>query len=190
MVPTQTVEIGSGGMNAGKKFEKIIKKCIPEYCFYYRLPDPPQSYYQTDSLRFSWKNPCDAFVFDTNNRLFYALELKSTQSKSMTFEDINLDKQTRKMIHKEQILALLEMSKYSHTIAGFIFNFRDEATGIERTYFQKIEDFMTMIGNISKKSFNEIDLIKNNHITLQGERKRKNANYTWDIDTMFKTMKV
>lgn len=112
-------------------------------------------------MRFSSKQPCDIFLFDGNTRLFYALELKTTKSGSFSFEDIHCDeKQPTKMIHKHQINSLQELSKYDYVVSGFIFNFRDENNGVERTYFQEIWDFFDMIGSIDKKSFNEKDLVK------------------------------
>lgn len=45
----------------------------------------------------------------------------------MTFEDIYIEgKQSSKMIHKHQIIALLNYCKFDNVISGFIFNFRDE----------------------------------------------------------------
>ena len=169
-------------MNAGKKFEILFKSSLPSYCLYYRLIDPPQSFGKNDFLRFSWKNPCDIFLFDSRYGIFYTLELKSTKQKSFTFENINLDnKQPSKMIHKHQILSLDNFSKYNYVVSGFIFNFRYDSTNIEKTYFQNIRDFKNMTLSIQKKSFNEIDLIKNNGIEISGKKKR--TNYTWDIDT-------
>lgn len=171
--------------NKGKVFEIIFKESTPKYCIYHKLPDPPQSFHQNNSLRFSWKNPCDVFLFNTKQRIFYPLELKSTQDKAITFEDITLDKQPSKKIHKHQIESLIGFSQYPYVIAGFIFNFRDEIKNEERTYFQDIKDFMQMIGKINKKSFNEKDLLQFNSLIINGKRKRKNAKYVWDIDTMF-----
>lgn len=172
--------------NQGKKFENAFKNSIPEGSYMvHRLHDPPQAFNQSDALRFSWKNPCDYFVFDDKNQILYTLELKSTKQKSMSFEDINIkEKQPSKMIHKHQILSLIELGKYANIISGFIFNFRDEKQGIERTYFQSIGDFMKMYYSLNKKSFNEIDLIQSGgYLKVVGTKKR--VNYTWDIEGMF-----
>lgn len=172
----------------GKKFEKQFKDSIPEYCMEYKLPDPPQSFNQDNSngIRFSWKNPCDFFVFDDKNVILYALELKSTKSKSISFEDWRIDKnikQPKKMIHRHQIEALIEFDKkYENMICGFVFNFRDEQNNMERTYFQHINDFVEMCNKFTKLSFNEIDLIMAGHLTINGTKKR--VNYTWNIDDM------
>ncbi len=172
---------GSEIINSGKKFENAIKSAIPDYCIYYRLPDAPQSFNQSSSLRFSWKNPCDCFIFDTHSSIFYALEMKSTKNNSFSFEVINIEeKQPSKMIHKHQILALIEYGKYNNVFAGFLFNFRNEESGNEITYCQSICDFVKMISEINKKSFNEKDLLKYNPIEITGNKKR--INYVWDID--------
>ncbi|MDL2301474.1 hypothetical protein LJC58_03870 [Lachnospiraceae bacterium OttesenSCG-928-D06] len=169
-------------MNSGKRFENSIKNSIPLYCLYYRLPDPSQAFNKNDKLRFSRKNPCDIFLFDSIARLFYSIELKTTKNGIFTFEDINIDeKQPSKMIHKHQIVALEDFSKFNNLISGFIFNFRYEKQNTEITYFQSISDFLIMANTINKKSFNEKDLLRYNPININGYKKR--VNYTWDIDT-------
>lgn len=175
-------------INSGKKFENAIKAGIPNYCIYYRLPDAPQSFNQSSSLRFSWKNPCDCFIFDTHSSIFYAIEMKTTKNGAFSFEEINIEeKQPPKMIHKHQILALLDYAKYNNVEAGFLFNFRNEKSGTESTYFQNINDFMKMINGIRKKSFNENDLLKYNPTEITGKKKR--INYTWDIDKFLVEMR-
>ena len=84
------------------------------------------------------------------------------------------------MIHKHQILALMEYAKYNNVHAGFLFNFRNEESGNEVTYDQNICDFIRMISEINKKSFNERDLLKYSPIEITGKKKR--VNYVWDID--------
>lgn len=172
-------------MNSGKKFENTFKASIPDACLYYRLPDPPQSFNQSSSLRFSRKNPCDVFLFDSLSSTFLALELKTTKNSSFTFEDISLNEdQPTKMIHKHQILALQNYSKLNHIVSGFIFNFRDEENSTETTYFQSINDFLDMIADLRKKSFNIQDLLGFNPVQVTGKKKR--INYSWDIDGFLK----
>lgn len=179
---------GSEIINSGKKFENAIKCAIPDYCIYYRLPDAPQSFNQSSSLRFSWKNPCDCFIFDSHSSIFYALELKTTENNNFSFEDIDIEgKQPSKMIHKHQILALLDYSKYNNVQAGFLYNFRNKKSGTEITYFQDINDFMKMVNGIRKKSFNKNDLLKYNPIEISGKKKR--INYTWNIDKFLVEMR-
>lgn len=168
-------------MNTGKRFENAFKSSIPNHCLYYRLPDPPQSFNQSSTLRFSWKNPCDVFLFDSHSSTFLTLELKTTKNSSFSFEDINIEKkQASKMIHRHQILALKEYSKFKNVVSGFIFNFRNDKNNTEITYFQSINDFLNMLSAISKKSFNKKDLEKFKPILITGNKKR--VNFKWDID--------
>lgn len=166
--------------NQGKQFEENWKKSIPENVFYHRLVDPPQSFNQKQgNLRFSWKNPCDCFLYNGNKRLFYALELKTSGTKSFSFE---LEENTNKTanIHYHQIESLIEFSKYPFFVSGFIFNFRYEDKDIESTYFQSISDFEKMVKKLGKKSFNEKDLLKYNPIKI--EQKKKRVNYTYNVE--------
>lgn len=173
--------------NSGKIFEEDFKKSIPDYCLLIRLPDPPQSFTQRSDTRFSKKNPCDFIMYDSKSRLLFALELKTTKYKSMSFDDINNSEEQNKMIHRHQIIGLTNYSKYDGVCAGFIFNFRDEKNNVERTYFQRIDDFNKMANKIDKKSFNELDLIVDgNAIKLCGEKKR--THYIWNIDEFLKNM--
>lgn len=143
---------------------------------YHRLPDPPQSFNKTNSLRFSWKNPCDNFLFDSNTRTFYTLELKSSKSKSFSFEK---EKNTCKSanIHYHQIEALSIFAEFTYVVSGFIFNFRYEDRAIETTYFQNISDFNIMIDALGKKSFNESDLLKYNPVLIEQTKMRTNYKY-------------
>lgn len=146
---------------------------------YFRLPDPPQSFNKTDALRFSWKNPCDMFLFNGKTRVFYALEAKSSKSKSFSYE---LEKGTYKTanIHFHQIDGLRNLSKINYTVCGFIFNFRYEDKDIEKTYFQEIYDFDDMVLHLNKKSFNENDLLNFNPILIEQTKLR--TNYKYNID--------
>lgn len=172
--------------NVGKIFEQQIRKSIPNHCLIIRLPDPPHSFTKRSDTRFAVKNPCDYVVFDSANKIFYCLELKTTQSKFMGFEDIDSDEEENKMIHKHQIRELLKFSKFDSVIAGFVLNFRDEKNNTERTYFLNIEDFDNMRKKINKKSFNEMDLILSNAIKIKGEKKR--VNYVWDMEKLFQDL--
>lgn len=172
--------------NIGKKFENQFKLSVPDYCLLQRLHDPPQSFVKNKSTKFSAKNPCDFFLFDSISHILYCLELKTTKYKSMSFEDVESDDKQNKMIHKHQILSLLNFSKFENVTAGFILNFRDEKSGVERTYFQNITNFYSMCQKINKASFNEIDLIINgNAIKISGIKKR--INYKWDLDEFLKS---
>lgn len=168
--------------NVGKRFEANFRDSIPSYALLIRLPDPPQAFSQSSLSRFSVKNPCDFILFDTKNRTLIPIELKTTKNKSMSFEDVNVKEQQSKMIHAHQIVGLTKFAQYDNVVSGFLFDFRDEKNDCERCYFQKIEDFNEMVGNIDKKSFNEIDLIMYKAIKVNGEKKR--VNYRWDIENL------
>ena len=64
------------------------------------------------------------------------------------------------MIRDNQIKSLQEASEHN-LVAGFICNFRNENND---TFFIEICDFVKMIENINKKSFNINDLKNNNAI--------------------------
>lgn len=165
--------------NAGKKFEETIKKSIETSTqFIIRLQDPPQSFIQSEYSKFSNQNPCDYILYDSQYRILMLLELKSTKYKSMNFQ-LNIDDKQNKMIKYHQIESLSKYSSYNGVLSGFLFNFRDEKNKIERTYFQNVIDFNKMISLLEKKSFNEIDLLMNNSIRLQGKKLR--VNYIWDM---------
>ena len=79
------------------------------------------------------------------------------------------------MIRDNQIKSLQEASKHN-LVAGFICNFRNENND---TFFIEICDFVKMMENINKKSFNINDLKINNAIPIDSKKKR--TRYTYDI---------
>ena len=168
--------------NSGKLFEQQFKKSVPPHCYLLRLNDPPQSFTKSSTTRFSPNNPFDFILFDTKSRTLVCAELKTTKYKSVSFERENDEKQQNKMIHIHQIEGLTKASKFDHVVAGFLFNFRDEKNDMERCYWQNIEDFNKMVAHIDKRSFNEIELLMNNAVKVDGTRKIKH--YTWDIDSL------
>jgi hypothetical protein len=173
--------------NVGKIFEESIKNSMPDYTLLIRLNDSPQAFKQSKLTRFTPRTPFDYICFDTNSRTLYCLELKTTKFKSISFEDINNDEEENKMIHRHQIIGLTNYSIYNNVCSGFLFNFRDEKNNIERTYFQEINDFISMTNKINKKSFNELDLIVDgNAIKINGEKKR--TRFQWNMDEFFKNM--
>lgn len=171
-------------MSSGKQFELDFSKSIPVYCYVHRLRDSAQSYNNSQNTRFTWDNECDFFVWDSNARLFYAIECKSTKYKSMS---VQLDKKdnSSKMIKLHQIESLAKISEYYGAVAGFCLNFRDEKNDTERLYFMNIKDFNKMIKNIGKVSFNEIDICLYNGVKILGSKKR--VHFNWDIDTFLKS---
>ena len=172
-------------MNSGKRFEEDFAKSVPQYCFLHRLKDTAQSYNNSKTTRFTWDNPCDFFMFDSNTHLFFAIECKSTKFKSMNFQVDENDKST-KMIKYHQLKSLVDMAKYNGIVAGLFINFRGENDDNQRLYFVRIDNFYKMINQINKASFNEIDLIMyGSAIKIQGAKKR--TRYAWDIDGFLKS---
>lgn len=161
--------------NVGKKFESIIKDCMPEYAMLTRIPDPPQSFVKREDTRFSKKNPYDYVCFDSIHRIFYCLELKSTSQKYMTYH-INEDDESSAMIKWHQIEGLTNAVKFNNVIAGFFLNFRLDS-GEQLLYFWHINDFNKFRNNTNKKSFNIMDVVLYSGIKINGEKKR--VHYKW-----------
>lgn len=156
----------------GKRFEENWKKSVPENIFYYRPPDAAQSFNTNDNLRFSAKSPCDCFIF--NGNFLFTLELKTVGMKSISFEN---DSKDHGVIHKYQIESLLGFSKYKNVISGFLLDFRLS----EKTYFIFIDDFINMINNIDKKSFNEDDIYSLCN-PIEIDKVKKKINWKYNID--------
>ena len=162
-------------MNAGKKFEQQFKKSLLKDNFYVvRIPDPPQSFNQSDKqLRFSNKNPFDLIAF--KNKTLYCLELKSNNSTSFSIQTSKEEK--GKDIKLHQIEGLKEASEYEGVIAGFIINFRK----VNRTYFLDINDFEYLYFHADKKSMNEEDIIKNRGKLIPQKLIRVNYYYDFNL---------
>ena len=165
------------GQNVGKKFETNFKSSIPDDVMYHRLHDAPQSWAQDKGTRFSWQNPCDAFLF--HDGILLPLELKTTKDKFYTFEKEKGTNKTAK-IHYHQIEGLKEFAIYDKCIPGFILNFRineDTDDYKELTYFIHIDDFVKMIDELNKKSFTILDLLQYSPIKIESTKKRTNFKY-------------
>ena len=162
-------------VNAGKLFEEDFRKSTPSRVKLYRLPDPPQSFVRSSGARFSWKNPFDYFLWDGGHHSLYALELKSVQGKTISFER---NPEEIGKIHYHQIMGLLEWSKYG-AICGLIIEFRD----IEKTVYIDINEFVRMMGLTFKKSFSydDISIYNIEHITIP-QRKLK-TRYRYDLES-------
>lgn len=166
--------------NPGKIFENDYSQSVKDnpYLLNIRLHDEAASFNKT--ARFSHKNICDFILFDTRYQILCFLELKSTKSKSISFEDIFTNTpQTHRMIHKHQILGLSKVTRYNHIHAGFLCNFRDEHTREQVTYYIDINSFINMTQSINKRSFNIKDLLTHGAHKIEGYKKR--TRYTWNI---------
>ena len=168
--------------NVGKNFEENWKKSIPKYIWNYRPPDQAQSFNSNkdeSKLRFSAKSPCDCFIFDGN--MLYTLELKTVGTNSISFERTKNDKG---IIHKHQIDKLLEFSAYKNIISGLILDFRLS----EKTYFCEINEFIDMINNLNKKSFNEKDLYELCN-PIEIEKKKLKINWKYNVEKFLNATK-
>lgn len=174
-------------MNEGKRFELAFKNSVPENVYYFRIPDPAESFSSIrEGLRFTIKNPCDIFLFNPDTKNMYALELKSTKETSMSYWRKDFEDKTKRqtfMIKKHQIEGLQKASKYS-VVAGFIFNFRYT----DHTYFQSIDNFINMTKDSTKKSFNEADVYKNNGVRIAQELMR--SNYKYDVESFLNQVQI
>lgn len=174
-------------MNEGKRFEIAFKNSVPKNVFYFRIPDPAESFSSIrEGLRFTLKNPCDIFLFNPDTKTMYALELKSTKDTSLTFWREDFEDKSKKqtfMVRKNQIEGLQKISNYP-IVAGFIFNFRFT----NHTYFQSIDDFINMTKGSTKKSFNEADVYKNNGVRI-GQEKMK-VNFKYDVETFLQQIYI
>ena len=108
--------------NTGKKFEDIIRTSAPPYLKITRIPDPPQSFVQSEDTKYSKKNPYDFEAFDSAHRIQYSLELKSVAQKYLTYHTCEEDEKKKKSanIQWHQIEGLTKASEYDNVEAGFI----------------------------------------------------------------------
>jgi penicillin-binding protein-related factor A (putative recombinase) len=114
--------------NAGKSFEEQLQTSANEQgIYFYRIKDVPPLMLKPNAK--VSQNDFDSFVYRKPN--LFPIELKSTQGKSVSFQE--------KIIKKHQILALEDAAKYDGIIAGFIFNFREYENF---TCFVHIKDFL------------------------------------------------
>lgn len=103
----------------------------------------------------------------------FCLELKSVAGKSISFERTKKDKGT---IHFHQIEYLKQSSVYKNIICGLIIDFR--RTG--NTWFLNIKQWDSLVESVSKKSFNEEDLLSY-AAPLLIRKKKLRVNYRYDI---------
>ena len=117
-----------------------------------------------------------------NGKALYTLELKSVGTTSISFERTKEDKG---VIHKHQIDNLEKFSIYKNVVSGFVLDFRLS----DKTYFCMIEEFVNMVNNLDKKSFNEKDLYEwCNPIEI--EKKKLKVNYRYNVEKFLHDTKL
>lgn len=166
--------------NEGKRFESAISNSFPEHVLVKRLNDNAAGWSGGANTRFSSTNEVDFICFDSNKRVFYAFELKSTQGTSLSFWREDFESKGKKqtfMIKKNQILGMQKWSKFPCVICGFIFNFRN---GDNSTYFVSIENFTEYTVGLEKKSVNLNDVMAMGAIEIESKLLR--TNYSYDIE--------
>ena len=110
-------------------------------------------------------------MFDGHH--LFCLELKTVAGKSLSFERTKKDKGE---IHLHQIEYLKSCLNYKNIIPGLIIDFR----GTDNTWFLHINQWDALINSITKKSFNESDLLSYSHPLLISKKKMK-VNYRYDV---------
>lgn len=141
---------------------------MPDTCWIYRLRDNASSFANGQNTRFTSSNICDYILFDDITKTLFLVECKSTKGTSLPLT----------MIRENQIIGLKEASQHN-LVAGILINFRNENND---TFFMLIEEYLELINEIHKKSFNISDLEKAGITRIQSERKR--TRYRYNINKM------
>ena len=120
-------------------------------------------------------------IFSGERNTFWTLELKSFEG-SCSFERTKEDKG---IIHYYQVESLKKFSTYNNVCSGFVLDFRK--TG--NTYFLMIDKWDDLINSITKKSFNENDLLDYCNPILIDKKKLK-VNYRYDISSFLNNTRL
>lgn len=102
-------------------------------------------------------------MLDDITKTLFLIECKSTKCTSMS----------NNMLRQNQIDGLLNASEHN-LVAGLILNFRNEYND---TFFLSINNYVSMMKHINKKSFNIKDLEKHGAIRIDSEKKRTRYRY-------------
>ena len=86
------------------------------------------------------------------------------------------------MIRDNQMKGLVEAGQHC-LVAGLLINFRNENND---TFFICIDDYVDMVENIDKKSFNIKDLMENSAVRVDCEKKR--SRWKYNIEKFVKEM--
>lgn len=102
----------------------------------------------------------------------WTLELKTVGGSSISFER---DEHDKGEIHWYQIESLKKFGEYNNVCSGLLIDFR--VTG--NTWFLDIKRWDDLVKSISKKSFNELDLLCTSPVKVKKELLR--TNYRYDV---------
>ena len=154
-------------MKNGKRFEGNVKKSADtQGIFCYRLRDNAASFYQTNQLRFTTSNMADFILFNGSKLL--CLELKNHKGKSLPLTTIR----------GNQLIQLMEASKYDNVKCGLLINFED----IEEAYYLDIRQLDNFLKTEDRKSI-PVCYLNTNGIKVDMTRLR--TNHTYDIKGLF-----
>lgn len=154
-------------MNAGKKFEQIFKKSIPNdsNVYYYRLKDGTASWNTNqDNVRFQSSNIADSFLF-AYGKLFI-IELKSHKGKSIPLN----------CIRNSQVNGLLEASLKNDVLPFIIIYFSD----VQQCFALSIENYQLFTHSFDRKSI-PISFCQSNGIPIKVIPKR--TSFSLDIES-------
>lgn len=168
--------------NQGRVFESNFEDSIKESGYwFFRVRDVnPMAIKRPFAIP---RNPYDVLIFD--GEYLFALELKSTQGKSISHRGSN------PQIKPHQTEALISASKHDNIIAGFILNFRSE----NKTYFVHIDDFIKydLVSRgeaedtyISKKNEMSIPLRICEEIGIGIESELKRVHYRYYVEKLLR----
>lgn len=180
------LEVTNIAKNDGKRFEENWKASCNkiDYLLTKRLNDNASAWSGGLKTRFASDNECDYILFDSRRCIFFALELKSTTHKSLTYwrEDfMDESKKSHFMIRKCQIEGLREWCEYENTVCGLLINFSKISND---TFFVDIRDFLSYTQDLDKKSINYSDVLKMNPIKVESKKLR--TNYEYDVEKFLK----
>lgn len=173
------LEVTNIAKNDGKRFEDNWKSSCNkiDYLLTKRLNDNASAWSGGSKTRFASDNECDYILFDGKRRNFFALELKSTIHKSLTYWREDFEDKSKKqhfMIRKCQIKGLQKWNEYENTICGLIINFSQINND---TFFVDIGNFLNYTKDFDKKSINYSDVLAMNPIKIESEKLRTNYKY-------------
>lgn len=159
-------------MTPGKQFENDFKASVPHTAFIYRFKDGTASWSSNQcprckspiesATRFQAENICDFMLF--NAPTLYFFELKSTQSKSLSYSSVR-DNQVRELT----VAGVKEGIN-----AGFVVNFRT----IEETYYMDIERYNECVKTLTSKS---IPIAIFREYATRIDQEQKKVHYRYDI---------